>query len=105
MNSAGVIIEMTKRCAFLSTCDLEDFFVHDQLLFTPLQKYGWAVEEVSWKNTSIDWNEFDVVVIRSTWDYQAAPQAFMQCLEKIEASRAHLENSLALVKWNISKDY
>lgn len=96
---------MSKCCAFLTTSDLEDFHVYDNLLIEPLRKHGWRVDEVSWKATYVDWDQYDVVVIRSTWDYQSAPEAFMECLKKIEASEAHLENSVDLVKWNIDKGY
>jgi glutathione synthase/RimK-type ligase-like ATP-grasp enzyme len=96
---------MNKRCVFLTTSDLEDFHVYDNLLVEPLANYGWQVDEVSWRETEVNWDQYDVVVIRSTWDYQNAPEAFMQCLEEIEASNAHLENSVDLVKWNIDKGY
>jgi glutathione synthase/RimK-type ligase-like ATP-grasp enzyme len=96
---------MNKRCVFLTTSELEDFHIYDNLLLEPLASYGWQVDEVSWKENNINWDQFDVVVIRSTWDYQSAPEAFIQCLEKIEASSAHLENSVDLVKWNINKGY
>ena len=94
-----------KRCAFLSMDTLEAFFAYDNMLFAPLAKLGWQAEEVSWRKKDLDWNSFDVVVIRSTWDYQVDPQAFLSCLEQIEHSTARLENSLKLVKWNVSKDY
>ncbi|MFT5677314.1 MAG: glutathione synthase/RimK-type ligase-like ATP-grasp enzyme, partial [Paraglaciecola sp.] len=48
--------------------------------------------------------KYDVVVVRSTWDYQSDPQAFLKCLEQINAATC-LHNSLKLVKWNLSKDY
>jgi glutathione synthase/RimK-type ligase-like ATP-grasp enzyme len=94
-----------KRCAFLSMDTLEDFFAYDDMLFEPLAKLGWQAEEVSWRKQGVDWNQFDVVVIRSTWDYQDDPQAFVACLEQIEKSSACLQNSLDLVKWNVSKNY
>ena len=93
-----------KRCAFLSMDSLEDFFAYDTMLFTPLAKLGWQAEEVSWHKQNVDWHEYDVVVIRSTWDYQSDPQAFLKCLEQINAATC-LHNSLKLVKWNLSKEY
>ena len=94
-----------KRCAFLSTDNLEDFFVYDQMLIEPMAEKGWLAEEVSWKNDQAEWDQYDVVVVRSTWDYQDAPEAFLTCLESIEASPARLDNSLNLIKWNIDKGY
>ena len=94
-----------KRCAFLSMDSLEDFFSSDTMLFEPLKNVGWLVEEVSWRKTDVDWNVYDVVVIRSTWDYQDDAEGFMACLQRIEASSAQLQNSLNIVRWNISKKY
>ncbi|QHJ11936.1 Cycloserine biosynthesis protein DcsG [Paraglaciecola mesophila] len=94
-----------KRCAFLSTDNLEGYFVYDELLYAPLKQVGWHVDAVSWHDSNIDWNSFDVVVVRSTWDYQQHAREFMQCLRRIEDSRAVLANSLRLLTWNISKEY
>ena len=84
--------KLMKRCAFLSMDSLEDFFSYDSMLFEPLKKEGWLAEEVSWRKTDIDWNNYDVVVIRTTWDYQDDVEEFMACLQRIEASSAQLQN-------------
>ncbi|MDF9798674.1 glutathione synthase/RimK-type ligase-like ATP-grasp enzyme [Catalinimonas alkaloidigena] len=94
-----------KHCAYLSMDSLDGFFSYDRLTFEPLQALGWQVEEVSWRNESADWNQYDAVVIRTTWDYQDDPPAFMKVLEQIESSEAQLHNSLELVRWNLSKTY
>ena len=94
-----------KRCAFLSMDSLEDFFYYDPMLFEPLKAVGWLVEEVSWRKTDVDWDNYDVVVIRTTWDYQDDVVGFLACLQRIEASSAKLMNSLKIVEWNISKSY
>jgi glutathione synthase/RimK-type ligase-like ATP-grasp enzyme len=93
------------RCAFLTTNDLEDFFIYDDLVKPHLAKLGWSVDDVSWRNQDVDYNQFDLVVVRSTWDYQAFVGDFLQTLERIDKSNALLENSLALMKWNVSKSY
>ena len=94
-----------KTCAFLSMDSLENFEVYDQLLYDPFKSLGWWAEEVSWRDTSVNWDSYDAVIIRSPWDYQKDPEAFLQVLERIEASSAVLENSLELVRWNIDKTY
>jgi glutathione synthase/RimK-type ligase-like ATP-grasp enzyme len=53
----------------------------------------------------VDWNNYDVVIIRTTWDYQDDVEGFMACLQRIEASSAQLQNTLKIVEWNISKRY
>lgn len=85
--------------------NLEDLFSYDSMLFEPLRNAGWLAEEVSWRKTDVDWNVYDVVVIRTTWDYQSDVESFMACLQDIETSTAQLQNSLKIVEWNISKNY
>ena len=94
-----------KKCAFLSMDNLEDFECYDYLTFEPLQQLGWQVEEVSWRKKDPDWNQYDLVVIRSPWDYQQNADAFVRVLKDIEKSSAVLQNSLAIVEWNINKQY
>ncbi|MGQ8364521.1 ATP-grasp domain-containing protein [Glaciecola sp. 1036] len=94
-----------RLCAFLSTDNLEDFFVYDDLVKPHLQKLGWQVEDVFWRNKTVDYNQFDLVVVRSTWDYQQDSAAFLECLERIDDSTANLQNPLSLMRWNLSKAY
>lgn len=79
--------------------------IDDQLLDGPLNDLGWSVEKIPWSRTGEDWARFDAVVIRTTWDYQNDPDAFLTALESIQRSGARLENSLELVRWNLAKTY
>lgn len=94
-----------KKCAFLTMDCLNDYVSYDHLLYKPFEEFGWSVETVSWRNREADWDRFDAVIIRSPWDYQKNPQLFLEVLEKIEKSKARLENHIELVRWNISKTY
>lgn len=85
--------------------NLDDFEVYDHLLYEPLKELGWHAEEVSWRSDNVDWDHYDAVIIRSPWDYQKDPKAFLDVLTEIEQSDALLENSLEIVKWNIEKTY
>jgi hypothetical protein len=93
-----------KRCAFLSTEDLTDFVTDDELTVGPLQALGWRVDFVPWR-AAADWDAYDVVVVRTTWDYQADAAAFDAALRRIDESRALLCNPLALMRWNMRKTY
>ncbi len=85
-------------CAFLSMDSLEGYVSYDHLAMDALCQYGWQVAEVSWRNCTVDWDQYDVVLIRTPWDYQDDPEAFMAVLEQIEDSSARLENRLELVR-------
>lgn len=93
-----------KNVAFLSMSDLGDFFVYDDLLIPHFADAGWKVTSVPWRDKT-DWDAFDAVIVRSPWDYQQSPDAFLACLRRIEASQAHLDNPLALMEWNLQKTY
>lgn len=94
-----------QNCCFLSMDSVEEFKVDDHLTFSPLKKLGWKVETVSWHSTNTDWNRFDAVVIRTTWDYHYTPDVFLQTLRQIDASSARLENPVEIVEWNLNKLY
>ncbi|MFS1702237.1 ATP-grasp domain-containing protein [Alteromonas sp. AMM-1] len=93
-----------KKIAFLSMDSLDDFFVYDDLLIAPFGQVGYQVETVSWRNSEQDYSGYEAVIVRSPWDYQQAPQAFMACLEQID-SQTRLMNPLALMQWNVDKRY
>ncbi|HHP7241759.1 MAG TPA: RimK family alpha-L-glutamate ligase [Cyclobacteriaceae bacterium] len=96
-------VKIMKKCAFLTMESLEDFVCYDHLLYEPLSALDWDVTEVPW-NKNADWKQFDLVLIRSTWDYQDHPEQFLSVLEGINI-QSKLENSLETVKWNLQKDY
>ena len=94
-----------KNCAILTMDSLDEFEVYDYLLDQPLSVLGWQTQLVSWRDQQVNWNYFDAVIIRSPWDYQDDAKGFLKVLAAIEQSSAHLENSLAIVRWNIDKIY
>lgn len=84
---------------------LAGYVSDDELAVEPLKKLGWNVEIVSWRDKTVNWNDFEAVIIRTPWDYQREPEAFLGVLRKIENSIARLENPLKIVEWNLSKLY
>ena len=61
------------------------------------------VQVVPW-DAAHDWSQFDMLLLRSTWDYMSRLAEFLSWAER--ASRAAtLVNTLATVRWNIDKHY
>lgn len=85
--------------------DLSGYVSDDELAIAPLNALGWQVESVSWRDVSVDWDRFDMIVIRTTWDYHNAPKEFVAALRTIESSNARLENPLSIIEWNVDKTY
>lgn len=96
---------MKRKVALLSMNNLQRFKCYDKLLIEPMEKNGWLASEISWRNKSVNWNSFDAVIVRSTWDYQSEPMKFISVLTKINDSSAHLENDFEMMKWNMNKYY
>lgn len=92
------------RCAFLTLEDAEGYVIDDHLAREPLGRLGWTVDVVPWRTLS-DWTSWDLVVLRSTWDYHEAPAEFLGVLEGIRGAGVPLLNPLELVRWNLTKGY
>jgi glutathione synthase/RimK-type ligase-like ATP-grasp enzyme len=59
---------------------------------------------VSWDDRTVDWAAFGAVVIRSTWDYHAHLDQFLQWARSVDAVTA-LWNPPQLIEWNVDKRY
>ena len=93
-----------KKCAFLSLDERGDYVIDDEHAIHPLSELGWQVSTVSWRQTHTAWCDFDIVIIRSTWDYWNDVPAFLDTLERINRETL-LANRLDLVRWNLAKTY
>ncbi|HEU0225550.1 MAG TPA: hypothetical protein VFR29_08945 [Steroidobacteraceae bacterium] len=93
-----------KRVAFLTLAEQGDFVIDDERAVAPLAARGIAVETLPWNQPDVDWSRYDLVVIRSTWDYQHHGLAFLETLDAIE-SVTRLHNSSAITRWNMAKTY
>ncbi len=84
---------------------LDGYVSDDELAVEPLAQLGFKVDTLSWRDTTVDWNDYEAVIIRTPWDYQRSPDEFLGVLETIDSSSARLENSLNIVRWNLDKRY
>ena len=98
-------IFLMKKCAILTMDNIDKYVQYDTLLNQPMIEAGWNIEYVCWREKGVNWSNYLVVIIRSTWDYQDDTNAFLQVLKKIDESSSQLLNSLKIVKWNINKKY
>jgi glutathione synthase/RimK-type ligase-like ATP-grasp enzyme len=83
----------------------DGYVIDDELAEAPLAKLGWHVETVPWDRADVAWKRFEVVVVRSCWDYHRRPEEFLRVLEGIVGAGARLENALELIRWNSAKTY
>jgi hypothetical protein len=94
-----------RRIAFLTMHDPSGFVIDDELAVLPLARRGIQVETIPWDWPGIDWRQYALVVIRSTWDYQHKAREFLDVLEGIERLGVRLDNGSEIVRWNMQKSY
>lgn len=85
--------------------NLDELFEEDNLLIRGFEAEGFETSPVVWTDPDIDWNRFDIALIRSTWDYLDEQERFLRVLAQIEASSCKLFNPLDVVRWNMDKHY
>jgi hypothetical protein len=69
-------------------------------LIEALGRCGVAAEEVAW-DADVDWAVFDLVVVRSTWDYVERLEEFLAWAESVP----RLANPASVLRWNTDKHY
>lgn len=94
-----------KKIAFLTMDDVTGFCHDDHLALPPLKDLGIEVEMVDWQDSNRDWNAFEMIVIRSTYNYIHNSQQFCSVLQHIENQGTALANPAAVVAWNQNKQY
>lgn len=70
-------------------------------LFGALGEFEVSADLVVWDDDAVRWNDYDLVVIRSTWDYPSRRSDFLQWARSV----AHLENPSAIVEYSSDKHY
>ena len=93
----------SRRVALLTTSLGPDYVTDDHLVVPLLAERGIEASFVRWREHQ-DWTTYDLVVVRSTWDYQRHLDDFLATLATI-ASATRLENPLHLQRWNVRKTY
>ena len=94
-----------RRIAFLTLHDQAGFVIDDEHAVLPLARRGIKVETIPWDRPGVDWRRYELVVIRSTWDYQHDAERFLAVLEGIERAGVRLENGSEIARWNLRKTY
>lgn len=86
-------------CAALPTLDPAESPVLAALVGRGIQ-----AEAAVWDDPTVDWSSYDLVVIRSTWDYAQRRTEFVEWAEQVDAVTT-LANPAAVVRWNTDKHY
>lgn len=77
----------------------------DQIAAEALERRGIEVIPAIWDDPGVHWRDFDLIVLRSMWDYYLKPAEFFAWLDHLEQSGTRVVNPVALARWNANKRY
>jgi len=96
---------MPGRLALVTT-DVAWLLEHEfdlEPLLAELARRDVSAEAVVWSDPSVDWSVFDLIIMRSPWDYSLRLAEFLEWLGSLDAAR--VLNPPALIRWNLDKRY
>jgi glutathione synthase/RimK-type ligase-like ATP-grasp enzyme len=99
--SAATARAAPPRVALVTCAAVPDLDPDDRLLLGPLADREVRVTAAVWDDPSVDWAAFDLVVLRSAWDYPARRDEFVAWA----ATVPRLVNPADVVAWNTDKRY
>jgi glutathione synthase/RimK-type ligase-like ATP-grasp enzyme len=76
----------------------------EQPVVDALSGAGWHVDVQPWDDNTVSWSDYDMAVIRSTYDYMDHLEQFFTWLDAVSAQTI-LANPTAAVKWSLDKHY
>ena len=95
----------SKTIAFATSNEFASLLPDDLLVVSALKELGVEVLPAIWDDDSIAWSDFDLVIVRSPWDYYLKPDAYAKWLQHFLHSNTHLLNPPQAILDNIDKRY
>lgn len=96
---------MPPRVALATYGGAPDLAPDDRRLIPALEQLGTEAAPVVWSDQSVDWRQYDAVILRSCWDYHLRFEEFQAWLGALVRDGVRLWNSPDTVRWNADKRY
>lgn len=98
------------RVALATSADWPDLAPDDRGLAPALGRLGIDSEITVWTDPAVDWRGFDLVLVRSCWDYHDDLARWLGWIDRLdqlarEHGSPHLCNPPAVLRWNSRKTY
>ncbi|WP_316796770.1 hypothetical protein [Pedobacter agri] len=85
--------------------DTETVESEDEKLLLFLQNKGLNIDKVIWNDPTINWDNYELAILKSPWDYFDLIKDFHQWLNILEEKSIRLLNPINTVRWNTDKHY
>ena len=77
----------------------------DDRLLDFLQAKGLNIQKVIWNDPNTNWENYQLAILKSPWDYFDLIEQFHQWLSLLEDKKVKLLNPIDVVRWNTHKHY
>ncbi|CAF0993686.1 unnamed protein product [Adineta steineri] len=77
----------------------------DIVLVQYLQEKGIDVKIEVWTDSNVKWETYDVIIVKSPWDYHYKLDQFNTWLEMLKCQNIRILNPYDKIKWNSDKHY
>jgi glutathione synthase/RimK-type ligase-like ATP-grasp enzyme len=96
--------------AFITYLDKGDFASptaenEDDTLLNFLKEKGLSIEKVIWNDKDVLWENYNLAILKSPWDYFDLIEDFYNWLAMLQSKNVKLLNPIEIVKWNADKHY
>src|SRR5260221_469134 len=95
---------MKKHLALITWNGLPEGAESERLMLPYLAAAGVETEIIDWRSSAFDFRQFDLLVLRSCWDYHLRGDEFTEWLRSV-AREVPVLNDVPTVLWNHSKFY
>ena len=95
---------MTAKVAIATAAELPDLDDDGPVLLAALAGRGITGEPAVWTDAGVDWAAYDLVLVRSTWDYAPLRDEFVAWAHRV-GSVTRLANPADVIEWNTDKVY
>jgi len=92
------------KIAYISCAALPEPDIDEQPLVDALNAAGHDASVAAWDDPSVDWSQFDLAIVRATWNYALHVDAFAAWLKRVN-SLTTLVNPYETLSWNLHKSY
>ncbi len=95
---------MTARIALATAAEFPDLDDDGPALLAALSSLGIAADAAVWTDARVDYSPYDLVVVRSCWDYHERLDEFLAWADRVAATTT-LANAAQVLAWNTHKTY
>lgn len=93
------------RLAFATSSAIPTIHSDDVGLASALRQLGVETTACIWNDPAVDWNSYDAVLMRTTWDYFKLYPDFLLWLDRLDKLSVPTINNSRLLRWNTDKRY